>query len=105
MLTPADLSTEAQLTIGAGSDTTATALTNIMYYLIKHPSTFARLRAELDAASGDPTMYDQSIESGKLAELKFLQAVVNEILRLQPAIPHDGQRICPGDKGVILLGQ
>lgn len=93
------------LAIGAGSDTTATAISNAMYYLISHPTTFSRLRAELDQASETPTAYDQPIDPGKLVDLKYLQAVINETLRLQPAVPNGVPRISPVSEGEVVLAQ
>jgi cytochrome P450 len=104
-LTPAELSSEAMLAIGAGSDTTATAILNTVFYLITHPAVFARLRQELDECSEYSTTYDQPLDSGKLADLKYLQAVINETLRLQPAVPNGVQRTTPRSKGVVSLAQ
>jgi cytochrome P450 len=97
---------EAGLAILAGSDTTGTALANAMYYLITHPESMVRLRAELDAAAGEGAAYDVDIDADKLAELKYLQAVISETLRLQPAIPNGVQRTPPSEGGdAIVAGQ
>jgi cytochrome P450 len=104
-LSATDLRAEAMLAIGAGSDTTATALSNAMYYLMSQPSSFARLRAELDQASGSPMAYDQLIDPVNLVDLKYLQAVINETLRLQPAVPNGVQRISPANKGDVPLAK
>ena len=58
----------------AGSDTTATTLSGVFYYLMRYPEVMKRLRKELDEAfppgEGEPFDYT------KLAELTFLNAVM-----------------------------
>jgi hypothetical protein len=94
---------EAMLALIAGSDTTGTALANAMFYLMTHQECLARLRIELDAAAGEGAAYDVEIEIDKLAELKYLQAVINETLRLQPAVPNGVQRTPPEEGGPVLV--
>jgi len=78
------------LAIVAGSDTTASVLSHIIYYLICNPEYQQRLRHELDESlailAGEP------IKSNLLATLPFLNAVINEALRLQPPVPSGLQR-------------
>jgi cytochrome P450 len=77
-----DMSVEAALALVVGSDTTRTTLANAIYYLVYYPEVFTRLRDELDATAGQGASYDEAIDSNHLAELKYLQAVINETLRL-----------------------
>jgi cytochrome P450 len=70
----------------AGRDTTAATMTFIFFELNRNPAVLESLREEIvtrlgrgDAASL-PTIQD-------LKELKLLNAVVNETLRLYPAVP------------------
>lgn len=95
---------ESMLAIIAGSDTTSTALANLVFYLLSQPECFVRLRQELDIAAGDGAAYDVEIEAEKLVELKYLQAIINETLRLQPAVPNGVQRMVPdnGEPAIIL---
>jgi cytochrome P450 len=67
---------ETSLTIGAGWDTTGTALSNALFHLITQPTIFVKLRKELDHAAGIGATYDIAIENSRLAELSFLQAVM-----------------------------
>ncbi|KAL4063269.1 cytochrome P450 [Scleroderma yunnanense] len=67
----------------AGRDTTATTLTFTIYRLSQHPEVLQRLRAEILDKVGKsrrPTYED-------LREMKYLRAVINEILRLYPPVP------------------
>ena len=43
-----DLTEDGVLAIIAGADTSSTALTSIVYCLLKHPDVYARLQAEID---------------------------------------------------------
>jgi cytochrome P450 len=96
---------EAGLVIVAGSDTSSMALANAIFYLLTHPTAMDRLRTELDEAADD-TDFNTAIESSRLAELKYLQAVLNETMRLAPAVPSGTQRLPPKEKGsAIVLGQ
>jgi len=67
----------------AGRDTTAASLTFAVYFLSQHPHVLERLRAEVlekVGASRRPT-YDD------IREMKYLRAVLNETMRLYPAVP------------------
>ncbi|KAG2014257.1 cytochrome p450 [Coprinopsis cinerea AmutBmut pab1-1] len=67
----------------AGRDTTACALTFIVYMLSEHPRALERLRDEILSKLGPdrrPTYED-------LKDMKFLRAVINETLRLYPPVP------------------
>ncbi|KZT08063.1 cytochrome P450 [Laetiporus sulphureus 93-53] len=90
------------IAIVAGSDTTATALSNAFYFLCANPSYYARLRAELDSefppGKGEPT------DTTKLARLQYLNAVINESLRLFPPGPTSLQRAPAVGSGGHMLG-
>ncbi|KAG1751877.1 cytochrome P450 [Suillus lakei] len=69
----------------AGRDTTASTLTSAIYLLAMHPEFLTRLREEIISKVGltrGPT-YDD------IKEMKYLRAVLNETLRLFPAVPFD----------------
>jgi cytochrome P450 len=62
-LSMSELEKEAGVMINAGSDTTATAMTHCLYFLIRNPLVLARLRAELEAVLGrqyTAARYEQS---------------------------------------------
>ncbi|KAG8728330.1 hypothetical protein FRC12_021836, partial [Ceratobasidium sp. 428] len=67
----------------AGRDTTASTLTFLCYMLAANPAIFAKLRAEILDTVGPnayPTFED-------IREMKYMRAVVNEVLRVFPAAP------------------
>jgi cytochrome P450 len=102
-LNEATLMTEAGLVIIAGSDTTGTAMANAVVFLIAHPECFTRLRAELDAAAGEGADYDTEIVPDELVELEYLQAIINETLRLMPVFPNGTARMPPPDGGPVMV--
>ncbi|KAL9638269.1 MAG: hypothetical protein Q9164_001651 [Protoblastenia rupestris] len=64
-------------------EATAVALTNAFFNLARHPEVYKKLRREvLEAASGKDI--DWTFE--RLKSLKYLQYVINETFRLNPAI-------------------
>ncbi|KAI0098886.1 cytochrome P450 [Nemania sp. FL0031] len=83
---------DAQLIIVAGSDTTSTALTTVFRYLAQYPHHVALLRAEIEnlprTELGDYIHTD-------LANLKHIDGVINEALRLFPPVPTILPRITP----------
>ncbi|KIY44375.1 cytochrome P450 monooxygenase pc-3 [Fistulina hepatica ATCC 64428] len=67
----------------AGRDTTATTLTFAVYLLAQHPEVLRRLREEILSKLGSsrrPVFED-------FRDMKYLRAVINETLRLYPAVP------------------
>jgi cytochrome P450 len=105
-LTYADKSTlasEAMLALVAGSDTTSTTLANAVFNLVSHPKVFAALRYEIDGIGLDG---DEDVvpDPAQLAELKYLNAVINETLRLAPVLPCGGARTLPPSGGAVTIG-
>lgn len=75
----------------ASSDTTAVALTSIFFELACHPEVVERLRKEVDEYYGQHDKPDPS----SLGRLPYLEACVDETLRLHPPIPSGLQRVTP----------
>lgn len=62
-----------------------------MYELCKNPSVQSKLRATIDAIQPNKSFLD----TGDLAACPYLDAVINEALRLHPAVPSGVQRETP----------
>ncbi|KAH8692970.1 cytochrome P450 [Talaromyces proteolyticus] len=77
---------DAMLVITAGSDTTATSLTSIVYELARHPQEVDKLRAELQLITPDDLSSGEYLHS-QIANLPHLNGFINETLRLHPPIP------------------
>jgi len=81
----------------AGTETTATQLSGVTYQLLKHPDAMARLVAEVRDAF--PTKEDITLPA--LARLEFLNACLEEGLRIYPPVPVALPRITPMQGGVV----
>ncbi|OQE04404.1 hypothetical protein PENVUL_c033G10168 [Penicillium vulpinum] len=82
-----NLNGDAYLIIVAGSDTTAATLTNLFFHLASDRTLYKTLQTELDSLP--------SLSHDKLVGVKLLDAVINETLRLHPAVPSGMQRLTP----------
>ncbi|KAK2057795.1 cytochrome P450 [Colletotrichum caudatum] len=67
----------------AGRDTTASSLSWTLYELGRHPEVVTKLRAEIIEHVG----LDRAPTYTDLKNMKYLQNVMNETLRLYPAVP------------------
>lgn len=95
---------EVSIMMNAGSATTAIAMTNVLYQLLKNPKTMKKLVPEIDSALDD----DEESENGviaydKVKHLPYLRACLDESLRLFPPTPHGLPRETPLD-GTNILG-
>ncbi|KAF5005010.1 hypothetical protein FDECE_8535 [Fusarium decemcellulare] len=98
---PVDTRQAVGLNIGAGSDTTANALSSILYYLYTNPHTLQRLRDELDThvkPGQDPISFQDA------QGIPYLQAVIKETLRLHPGVGTQLTRVVPKG-GLVIEGQ
>lgn len=101
--THADLWSEANLLIGAGSDTTSTALSGTFYYLARNPGVLATVAREIrDVFRGSGV---ESIVSGpKLNSCVYLKACLEESLRMSPPLAGGIPReVCKG--GAVVDGE
>ncbi|KAL5511138.1 hypothetical protein ACEPAH_4353 [Sanghuangporus vaninii] len=95
---------DLNIAIGAGSDTTSTVLGGLFFYLLSNPGVFDRLRKEVD--SEFPLGEEEPFDSVKLAGMPYLNAVINETLRLQPPVPVALQRSpLEGSGGEMIAGR
>jgi cytochrome P450 len=101
-MTQMDLFTICQSNIGAGSDTTAITLSAVLYYLLKHPSTYHRLQKEIDEAAKQSRISDP-VTFKEAQQLVYLQAVIKEALRLHAATGLPLARVVP-PAGATLAG-
>lgn len=86
------------MNINAGSDTIASTLRAIFYFLLKNPKSLNALVGELDSAANKAKI---SVPCPTWAEtqenLRYLCAVVKEGLRMNPALSLPLERVVPGN--------
>jgi len=109
-LTEGEIESNASLFIIAGSDSIATALAGVTWYLLQNPQIYEKLKEELDLAF--PT--EQELTVQKVEQLPYLVAVMDEALRIYPVglagqasiIPPGGDTVAghwlPGGTGVSM---
>ena len=68
----------------AGSDSTATALRVILYYIAATPKVYTKLQAEIDEAIRSGTISRPVIQDREARQLPYLQACIKEGLRVHP---------------------
>ncbi|CAK7235054.1 hypothetical protein SBRCBS47491_009159 [Sporothrix bragantina] len=85
---------EAMVLAIAGADTTALTLAAIAFHVLSDPAVFSRLRAELDVAIPDPTKFPDPV---KLDALPFLNALIEETLRMYPSATLRQDRVAPDE--------
>lgn len=83
---------EVSIMMNAGSTTTAIALANVMFQLLKNPRCLEKLREEIDAIA-DPD--EVVISYDKVRHLPYLRACLDESLRLYPPTAHGLPRVTP----------
>lgn len=98
-ITDWDIAANAGSNIGAGSDTTAIALSTIVYYLYRDARILERVREEVDGAALSPRPNFQEAQ-----KLPYIQAVIKEALRVQPGVGLPLWRKVPKG-GAVVCGQ
>ncbi|KAJ4026558.1 hypothetical protein NW752_001508 [Fusarium irregulare] len=82
---------DAHLIAVAGSDTTSSATTCLLHQLALNPETCKKLQAEIDDYK---TNHEES-DHFSMSKLKYLQACIDESLRLTPVLMSGLQRMTP----------
>ncbi|KAF3803795.1 Isotrichodermin C-15 hydroxylase [Colletotrichum gloeosporioides] len=95
-----ELRANSSTLIVAGSETTATALSAITYYLTTHTSALEKLNNEVRSAFAT----ENDINMVSVQKLQYMQAIINESLRMYPPVPTGiMRRVSEGDG--LFLGQ
>ncbi|KAG2027589.1 hypothetical protein GB937_000028 [Aspergillus fischeri] len=86
---------EALVTVFGGTDTTSTALRNIIFYLSTTPRAYRALQSEIDDAV--KTVARPVIRDAEAKALPYLQACIKEGLRIFPPSMGLMGKVCPRD--------
>ncbi|KAL0954501.1 hypothetical protein HGRIS_003468 [Hohenbuehelia grisea] len=97
----AEVLSDGGLAIIAGSDTTATTLTSIFGMLLSNPDAHKRLLDEIDAHF---PVGEDIMNPAVHARMPYLNAVINEALRMFPPVPTNVQRANPQDAPARVTG-
>ncbi|KAF2809358.1 cytochrome P450 [Mytilinidion resinicola] len=99
-LTDAKLESDARNVLLGGGDTTAVLMTSLLFYLTRHPAAKAKLQAEVN------TLFkDEPFDAAKLGGPPYLNACINEALRMIPPGPNGMQRVVNTPGGITLNGR
>ncbi|KAK6865952.1 Cytochrome P450 monooxygenase BOA3 [Apiospora arundinis] len=92
-LSEAELASEANVLLTAGAETSSTALAATFWFLTANPATLKELQKEVRTNFGSYS----AITGDAVAKLPYLNAVLEESMRLFGPVPTGGPRISPGD--------
>jgi cytochrome P450 len=87
----AELIETARVLVVGGTETTASLLSGMAYYLLSNPHNLHKLIAEIRGTFVNPS----SITMATVLPLPYLNATINEALRLFPPLPGNLRRITP----------
>ncbi|KAK3389603.1 cytochrome P450 71A20 [Podospora didyma] len=83
--------------IGAGTDTTATAIRMTLYHLMTNPDSYRKLQHEIDTGIKEGRI-SSPITDEESKHLPYLQAVIREGLRVWPPIVGLMPKVCATEK-------
>ncbi|KAJ5260476.1 hypothetical protein N7478_012081 [Penicillium angulare] len=89
------LAQEGGLMVSAATVSTAWALTSATFLLLTHPTTLRKLKDELRSASVNHTASDESYDLAALEKLPYIQAVIQESIRIGVGPSRRSPRISP----------
>lgn len=96
-MTADEIGENANILILAGSETTATLLSGVSFWLLRNPSIYQTLVQEIRSTFSN----EEEITSISVNNLKYMLAVLNEGLRIYPPSPGGLGRISPSGGSVI----
>ncbi|KAF9877225.1 trichothecene c-15 hydroxylase [Colletotrichum karsti] len=99
-LTDDELRDNSVILTTAGSETTATTLAAVTYFLGTHPEVLAKLSAEVRSAF----QHEDDIDINSVQNLRYMLAVLKETMRMYPAVALSQSRHAPPG-GVQIAGE
>jgi cytochrome P450 len=79
------------------------ALRAIFYFLVKNPRVYEKLMQEIDQADAEGNL-SEYVEFGQGQQMKYMQAVIKEAMRLHPGVGMPLERVVP-EGGTTLCGK
>ena len=96
-LTRDQMDSNATFFMIAGTETTATLLSGLTYYLLQNPEKLERLSTEIRSAFPHP----EQLTMEAIAALPYMAACIKEGLRLYPSVPFGLPHRTPADGSTI----
>ncbi|KAF9443752.1 cytochrome P450 [Macrolepiota fuliginosa MF-IS2] len=96
--TNAELLSDSALSIVAGADTTAGVVVGFIYCILRHPKVYKRVQEEVDSLGSD------FMNPDKQARLTYLNATLDETLRMFPPVLSGSQREIKRGTGTAVIG-
>ncbi|CAG8896929.1 unnamed protein product [Penicillium egyptiacum] len=81
----------------AGSETTATLLSGCTFFILRHPDVYKKLAAEIRLGFSSPS----EMTFSSLVGMSYLQATLQEALRMYPPLPLGMPRVVPSGGAVV----
>ncbi|KAL8994648.1 MAG: hypothetical protein Q9188_007009 [Gyalolechia gomerana] len=91
---------ESHSSIFAGADTTAIAINSILYHLMRNPTAYEKLTTEVDVAVAESSL-SMPVACTEAIKLPYLNACINEGIRLQPSIGLTMPQLVPAGGATI----
>ena len=99
-VTPQEYQSTAETLIIAGSETTATLMSGVTYYLLRDTARLAKLQSEIRSSFSNP----EDIDLTSVNKLPYLLACLNEAFRIYPPVPDIFPRNT-GPRQEIIIGR
>ena len=91
-----DIHAQATTSVGAGADTVSCGLQAFVYHMLRHPTAWARVRAEIDTAREEKGLCgDRVVAYEDAQQLPYFQACIKEALRIFGPVPMGLPRVAP----------
>ncbi|KAK7906506.1 cytochrome P450 [Apiospora marii] len=96
-ITAREMEVDAQAYIIGGSDTLSKTLTYLVWAVCRHPDVKAKLVREIQQRLPLPGQQRSGFTDAQVRDLPYLAMVIEETLRLYPAVPSALPRVVPRD--------
>lgn len=100
-LTRHEMYENASVLMVAGTETTATLLSGLTYYLLKNPEQMKRLTDEIRSTF----QHESDITIERLQAMKYVHACLEEGLRMYPPVPNGLPRLTPEGETTTIDGK
>lgn len=96
-MTRAEMNANSSILIMAGSETSATLLSGLVYYLLQNPIWLAKLQDEVRSTFTE----EDQITFTSTSQLKIMTAIIQETFRVYPPVAGSMPRIVPKEGAVV----